>query len=201
MALIGWGDVGNSNWYVFCILVTYIFTYIAFKIFKDKHILAMILVTIFCLLYIYFMKTYKQNYWYNTILCYPSGMWFSHYKKQIEDIVLKNAFTYLASLILCIFTFIYAHDYKTGILVYQLCTIAFALTIVLITMKVSINNTILQYLGNNLFGLFILQRIPMILFKQMGINTYNTYLYFILCFAGTILLAIPFNKLTSKIRF
>lgn len=32
LSLIGWENVGNSNWYIFCIICCYAFTYIAFKI-------------------------------------------------------------------------------------------------------------------------------------------------------------------------
>lgn len=31
LSLIGWESVGNSNWYIFCILICYAATYIAFK--------------------------------------------------------------------------------------------------------------------------------------------------------------------------
>lgn len=102
LTFIGWDLIGNSNWYIFCILVTYIFTYISFKIYKNGNIKAIIGVTILSLLYIWVMSKYKENYWYNTILCYPAGMWFSKFKENIEKLVLKSKPIYLFSLFITI---------------------------------------------------------------------------------------------------
>ena len=80
LTFIGWDSIGNSNWYIFCILATYTFTYLSFKIFKKSNIKAIIGVTILSLFFIGIMSKYKQGYWYNTVLCYAYGMWFSYFK-------------------------------------------------------------------------------------------------------------------------
>ena len=47
LSLVGWSSVGNSNWYIFAILIFYLITYFAFLIGRDnKHI---VLLTVFIL--------------------------------------------------------------------------------------------------------------------------------------------------------
>ena len=83
---------------------------------------------------------------------------------------------------------------------YELWILSFVMIVTLVTMKISFNNSILQWLGKNLFGLYILQRIPMIVFKFYNIDKINIYLYFTLSFITTIIIAAIFNNLTKKIK-
>ena len=80
LSLVGWDSLGNSNWFIFAILIIYICTYLSFMVFNKKYIGGAILITIFSVGYIYVMKHFKQFYWFNTILCYPLGIWFSLYR-------------------------------------------------------------------------------------------------------------------------
>ena len=59
-------------------------------------------------------------------------------------------------------------------------------------------NQILIWLGKNVFGVYILQRIPMNLLKGTPISE-NIYLYFSLCVVITITLTIVFQKATDWI--
>ena len=38
LSFVAWDSVGNSNWYIFIILLCYIFTYVACSFFMKKHI-------------------------------------------------------------------------------------------------------------------------------------------------------------------
>lgn len=75
----------------------------------------------------------------------------------------------------------------------------FAAAVVLFTMRVSINNKVLRWCGKHLFGLYILQRIPMIVFREIGLSDYNIYLYFIVCLAVTVVIAWLFEKYVGKL--
>ena len=200
LTFIGWESIGNSNWYIFAILMTYIFTYISFKIMKNNHSKSLILVTVMSILYIFIMKHYKESYWYDTILCYPLGMWFSKFKSKIEEIIFKCKYLYITILMFVFFMFIIAHRYRSHIIIYEIWALLFVGIIVLITMKVSINSKVLYWFGKNLFGVYILQRIPMIVFKDLGLSQYNNYLYFLSCFFSTIILAVIFNYIINKLK-
>lgn len=198
LTFIGWDGIGNSNWYIFCILITYTFTYIGFKVYKNSYIKAITAITILTLFFIGIMSKYKEGYWYNTVLCYPAGMWVSYYKAQIEELVLESKSTYLFSLIITIGGFKFVHKFIGNILAYEVWSLLFVVIVVIITMKISIHNSILHWLGSNLFELYMLQRIPMIVFKNLGLAVYNKYLYFIVCFLCTGVLALMFKKLISN---
>ena len=38
LSLIGWKSIGNSNWYMFDILLLYVLTYVAFKVTKKQDV-------------------------------------------------------------------------------------------------------------------------------------------------------------------
>ncbi|MBN1066019.1 acyltransferase family protein [Clostridium botulinum] len=199
-SLIGWDGIGNSNWFIFSILITYIFTYIAFSVYKNNNLKSIIAISLLTIIFIGFMKIYKEEYWYNTIFCYVMGMWYSYFREKIEKLLLESNFTYIFSLIISILVFIMSHKYLKNFFMYEVWILSFVMIVVLITMKISFNNSILKWLGNNLFGLYILQRIPMIVFKFYNIHKTSIYLYFILSFITTIIIAYIFNNLTNKIK-
>lgn len=200
LTFIGWDGIGNSNWFIFSIIVTYIFTYISFKVYKKSRFKAIMAVSILTLIFMSYMSIYKDAYWYDTIFCYSIGMWYSLYREKIEGFILESDQTYLFSLIISILVFIITHKYLKNFFVYEIWIFSFVAIVLLLTMKISFHNVILQWLGKNLFGLYILQRIPMLIFKNIHIDKINIYLYFILSFIVTIIIAAIFNKLTSKIH-
>lgn len=76
--------------------------------------------------------------------------------------------------------------------------VSFCLVIVLATMHMKLKNSFLEYVGVNLFGLYILQRIPMMYFKQIIFN--NKYLYVSTCLLATFILNFLFNKFVKLIK-
>lgn len=202
LSLIGWESIGNSNWYIFVIILLYIFTYVSFSIFKNNRKLAVFGVVGFTLLYITLIKLsgLKETWWYDTSICYALGMIYSLYKDNIENILFKNNYNYF----ICLIVFVVFN----GIL--ELCVLKdvslicnlllmslFSLLVVLVTMKVSFNNKMLNWCGSHLFEIYILQRIPMMVFEHINLNK-NIYLFFALCLCVTILLAWVYKLLIDK---
>ena len=72
--------------------------------------------------------------------------------------------------------------------------IMFAVSVVIMTMRIQVHNRILNWCGINLFALYMLQRIPMIILKKIGIMEWNIYVSFVLCLAITVCLAIAYAK-------
>ena len=96
LSLVGWDSLGNSNWYIFAVVVAYAITYIAFEICRDKgkYYPAAILVTMGCAAYIFILAHFelKQVHWYDTIICYACGVWYSLLREKIEKIINCNIF-------------------------------------------------------------------------------------------------------------
>lgn len=204
LSMLGWETLGNSNWYIFVILVLYLITYLAFKLIRTKNnLIPVIAITgIVCVLIVFCWRFYIRDlYWYDTALCYVAGMFYSLLKPYIQKFaekqtVIKRNITWLLTLLLCLGAFLLLKGLGNTP-AYLLSNIVFAIIIVLITMRFHIGNPILCWCGNNLFELYILQRIPMIVFKNLGVIEINVYLYFVLCLLFTILLIKPFQYFTT----
>lgn len=164
LSFVGWDEVGNSNWYIFCILICYLFTYICAKyVIKDKGY-----VLFFSLLVVVFILSFfKDRYWYNTLLCYPAGYLYANYKEKINIFIRSH---YLSSIL--VFSILYIIFRYILPLVHNLswniAAILFAFIVVLITMRYEIgNNKILIWFGKNLFPIYIYQRIPMLIMSNV----------------------------------
>ena len=79
-----------------------------------------------------------------------------------------------------------------NISLYELASVMFCLFIVAVTLFFKIGNPILSWLGKHVFEIYILQRLPMILFQN---KVTNKYLYFMICLIFTILISILFSKI------
>lgn len=78
LSLTGWDSVGNSNWYIFVILICYIITYLFIN---EKRLL--LGTTMFFVVAATLLLSGKPEWWYNTILSYPAGILFSKNKEKI----------------------------------------------------------------------------------------------------------------------
>lgn len=71
--------------------------------------------------------------------------------------------------------------------------------VLLVSMKMEINNNILQWFGKHTFSVYILQRIPMIVLKDLGIADSNKYAYVVMCFGLTCFMAELFDRSMAKL--
>lgn len=202
LSFLGWSSVGNSNWYIFSIIWMYIFTYISFKLLKKDNQMALILNTVLVIIFMIIMSMFKEPWWYNTLLCYPFGMWFSKYKDIIEKYLERNNNLYKVSIItILIFTVIFM--LKKYMIIYStVYVLSFISIVILFTMKFKFKDKtrLLDFLGNNVFYIYIYQRIPMILFKNVNIIYNNIYVYFSVCLIVTLIIAISMNFICNKIN-
>lgn len=205
-SFIGWENIGNSNWYILAVLVLYILTFIAFfpmKWFDNKKYLFIYAAffTILSIAFVYFeMKMGKQGYYYNTIILYALGMWYSLLKPYIDAIVLKNDMIYSAvcALWIVILYVTYIHRTSYGIESYSLWAIAFTISVILFSMKFTFKSTILSWFGTHIFSVYILQRIPMMVLHHFGVSQTHKYFFIILSIVITIIIAQLFDLLTGK---
>lgn len=202
-SFIAWEDVGNSNWYIFDILLCYAITWFCAKTCANRPVLYRIgMGGVMVMLAIYLLSEYKSNsVWSNTLLCYPLGMVFSQYKSRIEPFVRKYYYVLLS-----IATIIVAATFLTitgeMICLYNVKSLVFVFFIVLLTLKVHIKNEALIWCGKNLFPLYIYQRIPMIaLFTVLGADFVKEFalLYIALSLFVSVVIAHFYKYINLKI--
>lgn len=178
LSFIGWANVGNSNWYIFAILFLYLITYCVFKYIKVKDYFCIGIVTLLTICYCFIISNFKPDFWYNTVLCYPLGMWFSLYRSKIELKFKENMKFYyivlLVSILVLVLTFLYKQNMYIHSTIY---VFAFIACVILFSMKVKINSDYLKFMGTNLFFIYIYQRLPMMILKNYDIFTDNGYLF------------------------
>lgn len=197
LSFIGWSSIGNSNWFMFAILAQYIIVFIAFMIFRKHKLPALITVSVLSVAYMFVMMKYKQSYWYNTALCLPLGMWYSYMKVGLEKAIMKNNFTYILFFAIFASMYFYSHKHSDDLIYYEIWMLSFTVLVVMLSMKVNICNKALMWLGNHVFSIYILQRIPMIILTKNHIHIGSVSFTFVACFAATAVLAEVFDLITG----
>lgn len=122
----------------------------------------------------------------DTILAFPLGMVVSSYKKELDGILSKPTVPYLMTGVFLMLVLL-AHKY-TGNDIYGLTACLFCCFVTLAASLVTLGNPVLAWLGKNAFTIYIIQRLPMIVFSAMGLNQHIP-LFVLLCLAVTLLLA------------
>lgn len=200
LSLTGWVSIGNSNWYMFATFVFYLLIIICFKICKSNRT-GLYLFTIMVIIFIVAMSFLKPSWWYNTLLCFPLGMWYSYEKKNIDSILFKSNKQYLL-IVTSLFTgfaLLYASKkFISNGIYFNLIACSFILLVVSVCAKIECKSKIFTFFGKNLFWMYILQRIPMIILKG---KITNIYIYFGACFIITVLMVILINKMKTSIKF
>ena len=165
LSLTGWESVGNSNWYIFVILLCYVFSYFVLRIPFHRQEYRVVLLFALCLLSIVVLSRFKESWWFDTILSYPMGFLFSTYKERFE-FYSKRYYWPAGCVLLLLFAAFYFCPNGTMHLPFNAVSILFALLCVMITMKVSIGCPVLQWCGSHLFPIYIYMRIPMMLIEH-----------------------------------
>lgn len=164
LSLTGWDSLGNSNWYIFAIVLLYFITWLSFFLTsrqKNSSHNALVMSIGLCFVLLFILYLHKETFWYNTLFAYIAGILVSFYQNRLIPLLKKHFWPFFAlfliSTVLCKLDH---HDFMC--LKFNITSITFALTIMLFTMKVKIQNNILIWLGSHLFPLYIYQRIIMI---------------------------------------
>lgn len=199
-SLLAWESIGNSAWFIFVILNVYTFAYLGLTLFKGNLKYTLVFVTALSLLYTAIVSCFKMSYWYDTILAFSLGCCFSMFKDNFSTIIHKKNATLVGGS-LCVFAFfVVKYNLIPNMLVNsQLILVAFCGTIIFFSLHIQFESKILSWFGSLVFEIYILQRIPMNLGKYLHWNESNVYRYFAFCFITTLLLAILFKNVTSRI--
>lgn len=194
LSFLGWNDnFGNSNWFMFVTFGIYILFYLSFAIQRKNTILNLILFNLLTMVFMAFLFMYKKHYWYNTILCFNLGMWYSYFRENIE-VFLNATKNYLIVLAISLFAFIIAFFLiETQSPLFIIKALLFSLSFVLIQMKFLFGKSrIFSCLGKHVFSMYMLQRIPFMLLTELNLNR-NIYLFFIITLFLTMLVSIVYD--------
>ena len=203
LSFTAWDTVGNSSWFIFVTLVLYVFTFISFlplKKIKSKyyHIAGIAILTGLSVLLVFILvltKTDRQPWWYNTVMLYPLGFWYSYLKNGIEKLVMRNDATYLITAALLTVAYISSYlSRDNGYVSYFVFGAVFVLCVTLLTMKIEIKSNVLNWFGEHVFSIYILQRIPMMIMDNMGLAKEHRYLFVVLSIAITCAMAELYDR-------
>jgi hypothetical protein len=186
-SIICWDTIGNSNWYIFDILLCYFISFTSFRFFRKKALLVSLFLFILVVCILSFVK---QPWWSNTLFSFFAGIHFSIHKDLYLTFFRKK---YWTSLLVSAFSFVVLYGttfiVPVGkIAIYNAASIVFAWLIILLTMKIRISNKIIIWLGVNLFPLYIYQRIPMIVLFEINDGLFvrsNVLAYIFICMLST----------------
>lgn len=207
-SLVLWESLGNSNWYIFSILVLYIITYISFGVFKDRR-RALVSCLLLTLVYIALMSLVKPTWWYDTVISYVFGMLFYDLSETFSEKLTQSAGAWKRGLLkIAALLLLAAAGYLTCVaclkefsprllpaLAGNLAAVAFMLLLLCVSLKVKLGNPVIDWLGDHIFEVYLLQRLPMILFTKLGLANVSLVLWYAACIAVTVLLAYLFRRL------
>lgn len=196
-SLVAWDSLGNSNWFVFVILCAYLFCWLGFFLFKGDRFRAFLTTTVLCLCYIAVVSHFKDSWWWDTILAFPLGCAASLWKDKLvlaEKTLPWVACSALACIALAAVKRGWIPDFHG-----QIALVASMAAIVLLSMRFALKGKILTWCGQQVFGIYILQRLPMEFGKFFHWNEGLIYLYFLFCLATTLVLAVAFDKATRLV--
>lgn len=204
LSLIGLDGVGNSVWFIFDIIILYLLTFAVFIFAKKRMVIGTAIMTALSFGAVLIIKEFKgsEYWWWDTVMCYPLGMWYALAKPNIDKKILPDFWKWL--LTTAVFVGVFAllkslfaqNNYERWFFVAN--ALVFAIITVLVSMRISINNKILQWFGKRVFGIYILQRIPMMILSHFGANR-NPVLFAAASFAITIVFAEIFERAMDKL--
>lgn len=183
LSLIGLHSAGNSTWYIFYMLCSYLIVFASFKAAK-KESSALLCVLLLSILYtvIMFVRFPSQAAYYLTTLVFPLGMIVSHHKEATTKYI-RNHFSccLLGCLLVYVFSFVLRHRMNLPEPFYNLTAMSFALLVFTASFKIQIQSKVLVFLGRNVFYIYILQRLPMLVGSKIIGGGYSKSVYLPLC--------------------
>lgn len=202
-SFVGLSAVGNSVWFIFTILMLYALTFLVFIFAKDKIVVptAVFTVLAFALMLVLRALKGKEYWWYDTLMCYPLGMWYYIAKPAVDKLLLMDFSKWFSATGMAVTVFAFLayllpiYNKTRKLFIPQ--ALVFALVITLVSMRISIDNMVLRWFGKRVFSIYILQRIPMMVFSKFGLNE-KPILFTLVCLAATVVIAELFDRLLDR---
>ena len=94
LAYTKWTSIGNSNWFMFVTFALYLLVFISFKLFNKNQLRGLICFSILSIGLTITLFFLKESWWWNTLLCFPLGMWYGFFKERIDKYT-DNIYIYI----------------------------------------------------------------------------------------------------------
>ena len=202
LSFTGWTSIGNSNWVMFVTFALYAAFFLCFKILRKsgKGPLGLTVYTAICFAMVAVLYFKKESWWYDTLLCFPAGMWYAALKNKIDGFAFRKNKNYVlllaASAALLIGAYLLQ---KWHTIFFLMFAVQFCLVTAVITMKFTFRSVPLAFFGKHVFSIYILQRLVFHLGRYYGLHQYP-YLFFAVCLVGTVLLAVGYDFVFDKCK-
>lgn len=194
LSFIAWESLGNSAWYMFAIFGLYVLTITSLMITEDRKkfiwIVALKTIVLFLVL-----RLFKASHWYNTLLCYPFGMWVKENETKILFGLSRNFLKVAMFVLLSIVLLRTVNDKET--MLYSLYAISILSLMTLVSYKISFDSKILIYINKYIFEIYIYQRLFFRIFSNFDLNK---YVYLIISFVCTLLLSIIVQQIRDHFK-
>lgn len=193
-SFIGLTAVGNSNWYIFTILLMYLATYVAARVFKEQQAAVALTVSVLCVLYVAIGHAVNlPARFYSTVCCYAAGLWLALYRDAL--IRLLSTHKMLSILVIAV-PIVLTYRLRGNDYVMNVNSCFFVLAIVWFLTMFELRSSILRFLGKHAFSIYILQRLPMMALVR-AFPTINRYVFTVASLGLTLLLAVAFDYFTA----
>ena len=203
LSLIGVKSLGNSNWYIFIILVCYFVTFICLML-TGRHLVAgQILTTILSIGLIVWMKDACDqelfpSRFYNTLICYCLGGWYALIRDRAERFLMRRDLNYYLALTGLGVVYFFSGYRKSEFLNYEIWVLAFTGCVLLLSMKLVPGSGLLKLLGSHVFGMYIMQRLVMLITESWVDVNSHPFTFVLMSFLGMILVGLAFDSLMSR---
>ena len=199
------------SWYIIEILILYVFFYLACILSKGSYrkLIAQIGICLILFTIVSHAVGY-YFYWYNTWGTFILGIVMASVQEKqqrLEQIKYKYQICSLGLIFIILYvTTIHLESTSVvvQVLVYQVTSISFVVFLLQISKKVQVHNHILKWLGERAFELYMLQGLPLLLFRSNIIHIRNDFLYGVATLLATIVLSYPYHEfnrfLTRKLK-
>ena len=194
-------EIGNSNWFITSTLVIYAIVAFSFIVEKNNYYKAIVITTFLLVIYAFTCIYYRvPPRFYNTVLAFPLGMYIklSGLVDKCSALSLKKYIIFIViSLILSFAPAMISLFYKTALsnyFVYVIRTISFCSLILLFLSHFGFHSSVFKFLGNHVFSVYMLQRLPMIMIYRLSLLEEHTLLRLSLCFLITIIISLLIEK-------
>ena len=198
-------SIGNSNWFAFTIISLYFSSFFSFIFIKNiKHIIISVIInTTLCFIHIYIVYNYfypKLIYPVDNILSFVIGLYYSLLQNYLNKIFIKNDIYYFGSLSFFVLIYYYFLKLPNNIYFISITNSLFCLIIIMISMKVELQNEFLMFLNNHSYSIYLLQRVVMIFIYHHKYFHNSFFIRFIFIFITVLFISCIFDKYTFCIN-
>ena len=192
LSLIGLASFGNESWFLFAILVCYLLCSIVYLFNFKKRFVPIIIISTGILAYVFFMYFFREpHHKWDTIICFVYGMLLCVFKDKINDLLGKKKFVPFLVMIICATVVTLLQYFVSKVMIKMWFTnLFFCIFFVALTKVFTLKSPVLSYLGKASYAIFIMHRLVICCFADLGtIN--NEWANYLVLFTASVAIGIP----------